>query len=304
MISLKSICRYLLLAILILSFGMLPQVAAQREERVFKVSGLPAVTLRNISGDIEVTTWNRPEVKVEAAKTSTDVTVEMEQVGDTIRVATRYPSRSSNLFGNRGTVDYFISMPAEGNLDVNSISGKVLIDTLRGDLQVETISGNIELRRIGKRVSAHCVSGDITLTQGNLDADLTTISGAIVVTEVEGRMNFGSVSGDVKLLRSKASRLSVSTTSGDIEVDTPMEKGGTYRINSHSGYVGITLPRHSSFELSARTFSGDLQTDLPLTVTAPESKFRHGRAVKGTYGKGDASVELQTFSGDIRIISK
>lgn len=304
MSSSKRILWIALLAPMIAWPGTAGLSASQREERTFKVSGIPSVTVRNVSGNIEVTTWKQAEVKVEAAKSSEYVAVEMSQVGDNIRIVTKSQARGFGVFATRGSVDYFITMPAEGNLEANTISGRVSVENLRGDILVETVSGDLDLRRLGKRLWGRCVSGDVVLSQGQVDVDLTTVSGDVTISDVEGRLALGSVSGNLRILRAEAPRVSLSTTSGDVELDTTLVKGGGYRITSHSGYIGLYVSKNASFELSASTFSGELETDLQLTITTPESGRRHGRSVRGTYGSGEASIDLQTFSGDIRIISK
>jgi DUF4097 and DUF4098 domain-containing protein YvlB len=228
----------------------------------------------------------------------------MTQVGDTIRVVTRNANREYSFWGRGGSVDYFITMPVEGNLEANCVSGRVAVSGLQGDLNVESVSGDLEIQSVGKRLWAKSVSGDISVTQGQVDVEAKTVSGDVTLSDITGRLSAGSVSGNIRLQRTRSARVALETTSGDVEMDSELENGGNYRINSHSGYIGIRLSRNASFEISARTFSGDLETDLPLTITTPETGRKHGRALRGKYGNGEAIIDVETFSGDVRLISK
>jgi DUF4097 and DUF4098 domain-containing protein YvlB len=297
-------CRKWAVAALAAVVLILPAMAGERQEKIFKVTGIPSVSVRNISGSIEVRTWNQQEVKVEAMLSDSSVQTEMTQVGDTIRVVTRTPSREYRFWGRSGSVDYFITMPVEGNLEVNAVSGKITVTGVRGDLNVESVSGDLEIENVGKRLWAKSVSGDVSVSQGQVDVEAKTVSGDVTLSDITGRLSAGSVSGNVRLLRTRSARVVLETTSGDVEMDTELEKGGNYRINSHSGYIGIRLPRNASFEISAQTFSGQLETDLPLTMTTPESGRRHGRTLRGKYGNGEAIIDVETFSGDVRLIGK
>lgn len=278
--------------------------ARQSEQRVFKVKGSPSVTVRNISGNIEIHTWDLSAVKVVARKSSDSVQVEMEQSGDNIRILTKRRGGRRGFFRSHSSIDYSIVMPREGNLEANTISGDVSVEDLRGDLFVESISGDLDLRRVDDRLWAKSVSGEIELSQGTVDVELSTISGDVNISEIKGRLEAHSVSGSIRVRRSQAPRFTFETTSGDVEVDSELLKGGSYHISSHSGYIAIYLSADASFELSARTFSGELDTDLPLTITTPQRGRRRGRSVRGSYGAGEATLELRTFSGDIRIIKK
>jgi DUF4097 and DUF4098 domain-containing protein YvlB len=305
MLQINKTTRKWAVTFLMATAMILPAMANERQEKIFKVSGIPSVSVRNISGTIEIRTWNQREVKIEAILSNTSVQAEMTQVGDTIRVVTRNPNREYSFWGRGGSVDYLITMPVEGNLEANCVSGRVTVSGVQGDLNVESVSGDVEIQNVGKRLWAKSVSGDISVTQGQVDVEAKSVSGDVTLSDLSGRLSAGSVSGNIRLQRTRSSRVVLETTSGDVEMDAELEKGGNYRINSHSGYIGLRLSRSASFEISARTFSGQLDTDLPLTMTTPEETGRrHGRTLRGKYGNGEAIIDVETFSGDVRLINK
>jgi DUF4097 and DUF4098 domain-containing protein YvlB len=64
----------------------------------------------------------------------------------------------------------------------------------------------------------------------------------------------------------------------------------------------MTLPESASIDLTARTVSGTVTNDFPLQAkTHPTFVPKSGSSFAGTSNSGLSSVELQTFSGKIRV---
>lgn len=277
--------------------------AFQKDERTFKVTGIPSVMVKNISGDIEIRSGKTGIVQVTALKDSEDVEMEVEQLGDKIRIETRHRQRKYGRFGSRGSINYIIVMPSEANLEAHNVSGNISASNIIGELLIDSVSGDLELRSLGRRLAAKSVSGNISLSQGQVDAELNTVSGDVTVSDLEGRVGAASVSGSLSVVRVRSPRLTLSTTSGDVVVDAPLLKNGSYNITSHSGSITLTVSKDASFELTARTFSGELESEVPLKIVGQEGQ-RRGKSVRASHGTGEATLDLRTFSGDVRIIRK
>lgn len=61
------------------------------------------------------------------------------------------------------------------------------------------------------------------------------------------------------------------------------------------------------FELNASSFSGTITSDLALTMTSGgdnERGRRRRQEIRGTFGDGSAVLELNAFSGNVRIVKK
>lgn len=106
--------------------------------------------------------------------------------------------------------------------------------------------------------------------------DVTSFSSGITVSDVEGRHRVNNFSGDVRLLN-VAGPLRAKTFSGDVELEVPGAEGADLRFS---------------------TFSGDIQTDLPLTLISKSRK-----QLRATLNGGGREVNVETFSGDVRIKS-
>jgi hypothetical protein len=109
--------------------------------------------------------------------------------------------------------------------------------------------------------------------------------------------------------------VAVKSVSGDIAFAGPLAKGGRYALQSHSGDVTVYADGKSGFEVAAGTFSGDISSDLKIASTfggegeggQPGRRPKSGgpgQRIHGTFADGGAFLELNAFSGDVRIVNK
>ncbi|HEX8096428.1 MAG TPA: DUF4097 family beta strand repeat-containing protein, partial [Pyrinomonadaceae bacterium] len=81
----------------------------------------------------------------------------------------------------------------------------------------------------------------------------------------------------------------------------------SYNFKTTSGDITFNLPENSSFKLDAQVFQGgEINTSFPLQQSGgrpAESGNTAGRLV-GTYGSGDATISLASFSGTLRLRKK
>jgi len=280
---------------------------AIRDVRNFSVSANPTVSVSDISGEIRVVGEKISEVRVIAEKTDPKIEILMEQTGNRVRIEVRYPEhahRASRWFGgseSSGDVNIQIAMPEEGNLEARTVSGDAMVENLQGDLTVKAVSGDLKLRKLGKRLLANTVSGDIQVEQVTGEMEMKTVSGDLRATNLNGRLTMSSVSGDLDIRSSNLTYMALESTSGDVDVVTPLSHSGSYSISSHSGDVTLSIPRNSSFRVTSETFSGDFSSDFDLPTTEINTERRRGQRISATYGTGDADVRLRTFSGSVRL---
>lgn len=127
-----------------------------------------SVTLENHKGSIHVTTWDRPEVEIQARIQAEEgnsmdrrrfdgAEVLIDSSMDAVRIQTRYPDINSccgSDDGNNPEVRYTIRMPRTGRLTIRDhrsgtqvadLGGALDIDTHRGTVKVERLSGPLQL---------------------------------------------------------------------------------------------------------------------------------------------------------------
>jgi len=291
-----------------------PALAEQTfEEKFAKTEALAKngkVYLSNVSGEIEVATWKEAQVKIEALKTSRAksldkakenaalVTIEVTKDGDLVRIETKYPEKQGSFWGSDSpnvSVDYKLWVPDMAAVEINSISGGVTVAPLGGKAKVRSVSGDVVLRgAAGADVSL--TSGELTVENIAGDAYLKTVSGTVEATRIKGSVEASSVSGDILLREvSEARTVSAKNVSGDITYTGKIMAGGRYELKAHSGGVRMSIPADSSFEFEADTFSGDIDSDFEIQVVGKISP----NELRGTVGKGGATVILKCFSGSI-----
>ncbi len=290
-----------------------------RQTRTVKVGASGLIELRNIAGDITVTTGGGDTATIEITKIargSSDadarellgiVTVDVVERGGRVEVSARYPeSRARNGRRNLNvSTAYRVTAPAGTRIKTESISGSVTVTGVRGDLTLNTISGDIRIERAGKVVNGQSISGEVQLISAENDAvvELSSTSGNVLARSIKvRRLDLGSISGTVRGSDLQCDTATLHTISGDVEYGGALTSGGSYDFRTHSGDVRLTVGAGTGFELRASTFSGEIRSGLPLKLEGGSG--RNNRTIRGTYGDGRARVEASSFSGTIVINGK
>ena len=183
-------------------------------------------------------------------------------------------------------VDYEITVPAGVAVTVTTATAPISADGLSGDLSFSSDTGQISVRNVA-RVHVHIrgVTAPVILSNINLGhVEVTSSGGAVELVDVVGPKVF------------------VGTTSGNISYRGDCSGAGDYNFTTHSGAIDVMLPETASFDLSARSVNGSVEHDFPLTQKTHTSFVpQAGRSFAGTSNSGSSSVELESFSGRIRV---
>jgi DUF4097 and DUF4098 domain-containing protein YvlB len=313
--------------------------AVEKIEKSYAFGKDGRMTLQNVSGDITVKVWKDERAKITAThaggpERDLNEVVHITQTGKEIRIVTR-SDRSGFIFkSGRTSVDYELYIPESahfrsettsgsveiagvgGTVEAKTVSGTIKIVSARGSVKCKTISGDIDLkdidgiadlkttsgdihvRRLTGSLEAESVSGDMDLDDIDGRVDLKTTSGDLQTTNIKGAVEAGSVSGDIDVTSpAEIKEIETETISGDTSVQGVFASDGSYVLSAHSGTIEIKLPGQSDFELNAGTYSGDIDCDFEL------KGYLHieDKQLRGMVGKGGPSLNVSTYSGDIRI---
>ncbi|MCC7034471.1 MAG: DUF4097 family beta strand repeat protein [Acidobacteria bacterium] len=280
-----------------------------------------ALDLSNISGSVRVTGDGGAEIRIEATRRVRhrdadearrllqQLRVDITTVGGRVEVRTTYPRRSGPG-GDRvsASVDYVVSVPADADVAVKTISGDVNVVRVNGDVRAEAVSGDVEVTATPNLAVAKTVSGDVTAREVSAAGGISlgSVSGTVAATGLKARsLECGSVSGDVQLSSLEVERLQVKSVSGGILFQATLARGGRYDLTSHSGDIRVVLGSDTGFELDASTFSGSVRSDFPVTLRparrAERGRGAETRTIRGSYGDASAILVAQTFSGTVVI---
>jgi hypothetical protein len=181
-------------------------------------------------------------------------------------------------------------------------SGTILVEVPVGSsADVNTASGDVTVEKLGAGVNVRTASGEITV-EGSTDFDADSASGDVHASEISGRAHVRTVSGDVHLGLAGATHVDINTTSGDLELEGACGAGCGIGYHTISGDASLELDPKSSFNLTYHSRSGDFTDQLRLDeITQRREGGPSGTMIAGRYGRGDATIDVNSLSGDLTL---
>jgi hypothetical protein len=195
-------------------------------------------------------------------------------------------------------VDYEITVPAEtalrtrsgsgnqtiegihGNADLQTGSGDMRLASLTGAIHLQTGSGNVRAHDISGSVRGGAGSGDIEVDERSSgDIDLHTGSGNVTVRGIQGAFRADAGSGDITAEGKQSGAWEIRTGSGNVHVRLPGNSAFDADISTSSGTIDVNSPIEMTVQgrvqesrksihgkvrgggplLSVRTGSGDIR---------------------------------------------
>jgi hypothetical protein len=303
-----------LFALVMISSPLLAGQKEKYEEKFEKTVDLARdgkVIIDNVSGSIEIVTWDRAQVQIDADKVSRAATMKKAQEdadlvkitvskeNSTVRIKTEYPEKNNKNLSV--SVSYRLRIPAQAAVNAKTVSGTVRCENIGGYLMAETTSGKVVA--LGARSGANCSSksGNVEVEDITGDVDLHTVSGSVIADSVRGSVEADTVSGNVLLTNiTGADKVEGNTTSGRVVYEGDIASSGYYFLKAHSGRVELTVQSGAAFDVNARTFSGSINSEFEITTKGKIDR----KSLSGTINGGGAEVELRAFSGNIYLKKK
>lgn len=273
--------------LLLIPAGLLMASGPTQAQKTLVTTASPRVSISNLAGKVVVRGWDRMQVHVEYSIASPKVAVATEQIpghgpADKVHFSTYVVDRAG--MGQDPTVDYVVQVPRSANLEIHDPQGSVKIESIKGDTSVDSLGGNISVADSGGHLSVRSVGGNIE------------------VIRPSGRVEAYSINGNLHFVNPTTSRLRGTTTSGTIVYEGDFAPGGDYVLSDYSGDINIICPPTASFELDAKTVRGKLDNQFPIVSRGPAPSFlSSANSIFGTHSTGQATLELTSFSGTIRI---
>ena len=260
------------------------------------------IEIANIKGSVTVTSWDRAEVAISGTLGSGAKGLTVEGDAGRLRIKVEAPERGWFNWGadtRMGDTTLELKVPQAAALAIDTVSADVSVASVAGkELEIDTVSGKLRLDSGAERVDIDSVSGDIELNGKARKAQLQTVSGNIRTRGLGGEISLETVSGDIDADSSGYGELDVQTVSGDINLRGAPADRANAKIETMSGDVRLTLPDAVSARLRASSFSGRIRSDFAAGSGSSGVGEKRWEAVLGA---GAAQIRLETFSGDIEI---
>lgn len=276
--------------LLLLPAGLLLAAPPSQVQKTIATTAAPRISIWNTGGKVIVKGWDRLQVSLRYALPSPQVSVEMDQLpaqgpAEKLHFTTYFVDHT--LPRQTLAVDYTLQVPKGASLEIRNPHGLVEVNSIHGDTSVNSLGGNISVSDAVGSLAARSVGGNIN------------------VIRPSGRVEVYSVNGNLHFVNPSSSRVHGTTTSGDIVYEGNFQPGGDYVLSDYSGNMEIVCPPTASFELNAKTVRGKVDNSFPLNSRhSSDAMFSSANSLFGTYSTGEATLELTSFSGTIRIHQK
>lgn len=210
-----------------------------------------------------------------------------------------------------------VAIPARFATRITTIRGSVVVEGLNGAKAMNVNGGDIAL--IGGEGPARlaCRGGNISLERYRGDATLEALQGMVIT-----RLGVGSVrarAGISVRLHDHTGGFAISTDRAAVSVDL-LSLDTASSISTVSGNITLALAPSAAIRLHATTELGEIFDRLSpaspllppaqqslndttvLPTDAPSGHHTSDRSIERDYNGGGASVEIQSMSGEIRIV--
>lgn len=240
------------------------------------------------SGEVEVSTWDLPEYRLEAKSDDgverIDVTEAQGQL--TVRVVAKKGATDRNA-------RLQLRIPVGSRLGVTTSSARIAVYGLTGPAKLQSASGLIELVAARGPAELRSVSGAIRYAGTGVPSTLyvESLAGRIEVRNAAGSLEALATLGAVDVGMTLADRVHVQAIQGRAQVDARLSPQADVRVESFGGAVQARLVAEAGYHYDVGTNGGAFLTCFG----------RSGPGATGQVGAGVANVRLRSFGGQVRL---
>jgi len=331
----KTVSALMILCLIILT--SINFILAADKEASFKVQKGDLLYVELEQGNINLSTWDKSEVKISAKNIDDDELSLYTAEQKSGRVEVKFKGEDSDNFNLELTIpaDLIIDFKTGGgNVTINNdLRNKVAISTaggnitakiIGGEADITTAGGNIKLADINADASVNTAGGDIQIGSINGKAEITTAGGNINVGSVKnsaeistagGNVNVGTVGGSAEI-STAGGNVTVSTVSGSAEISSGggniILEGATGKVEANTGGGNIEL-KNVKGSIEANTGAGNIVAELSpdgksnsdlnsgvgsITIYIPESAKTTIVATASDFKWGDSGKDSDSIKSE------
>jgi hypothetical protein len=214
------------------------------QQQTFSAGKESKITIRDVSGDLNVQSWDQPSISVESDGS----------VGD------HYQEGDSLMLGSCDS-DLILRVPPDAEIRASNVEGDVSISNVRrvelqrieGDVNLENIGLGVDIELIGEAIAIDRISSDLVVrnasslrTKEAIDGDVTLTNVALIemestssdlvlkhtetvvigsvgsdmlVEDIADALSCGNVGGDCQIKASEKAELTIGNVGSDLQVE-------------------------------------------------------------------------------------
>ena len=241
-------------------------------DETFALDGRDRLSIDTYKGSIDVKTWDRDEIQIEAVVEAdddrdlvelTDVVFRKSARGISVKSDYERAKKKRKFFGIGGGsvslpfVHYTIRMPHTIELNIEDYKSEIDIADVAADVRLETYKGEVRIEDI---------TGDL---------DIETYKGDVVIHGLDGGLQAETYKGEIEAIFENMAAHS--------------------RIDTYRGEIRLMFPEDEQFDIDADLGkSGDLDSEFELSVVS-----RKDKKIRGTVNGGGPTLDIETYRGEI-----
>lgn len=271
----------------------LPRVVGPPTISVNRTLRLPAVRkiqISNRDGSIRVRTadtnevlleavvkaYTRLQMDQEAVRQYVDSTVIVDSADGVLHVVTEPEERPDMLDLQ---ADYSILVPTGADVEVDGANGNVWVSKGCGVVSIRGRNADVEIVEPLGPVLVESTNGRIRVLDAPRGATIRTVNGNVYAHMLGGDLD-------------------AATTNGVIVARVLDPSVKRCRLTSQNGGITVVLNDRCSASIDAVTERGTVSSAFLVDSTAGVQKRQR---LRGTIGKGDTALQLDTLNGNISI---
>ncbi len=261
----------------------------QQTDTVIALDGATRLDIDNSAGRISVTTWDRPEIRIQADHSRRSVIEIRRRNSGVISMGAE-----SVRGGFAMIVDFDLTVPASLDLSFEGWSADVTIEGSNGEIDVETLEGDITILGGSGSVNVETISGEISIDGADGVVEANSVAEDIRISNSSGEVYVETVGGSIIFEGMSATVIEAGSVGGRVSFEGTVVDGADYFFGSHGGTVIISIPEASNVSVTVATIHGNISSDFPGT---PD--LERGARNSFTIGNGGANIEAETFGGRV-----
>ncbi|KKP35593.1 MAG: hypothetical protein UR26_C0003G0066 [candidate division TM6 bacterium GW2011_GWF2_32_72] len=238
----------------------LPFTGSQKTETINKESLVgenAIVEIENINGPINVKSWNKPKIVIEAIKKGPEENFDDVEVICTFKKDNAYIKTKKTTDKTKIIVEYNLMVPTKTNFRIiSSENGPIKIQQVEGIINANTQNGNIEILDAKNTVLAQSKKGNIKIktnklikseqllaetNYGNINVELP----AKINADLVAKTMYGTITSD-HLVKLKPEPMKINNPSWSLfkkNVQGEIGTGGSkVTMYTGNGHIKITQP--------------------------------------------------------------